>query len=151
MKTRNNIRSGAAALTIAACVWASTLAMAAEKPANDPTGTWKLSIINPKTKDRTPERTLKLTLEDGKLIGTIDGQSSVNGKVKIYEWPIKDAKVQGNQISFSVTHPPVVGNGPESTTSYQAQITGDTIKGTAETEWNGNTFKRTFEAKRVSE
>jgi hypothetical protein len=151
MKTRNHIRSGAAALAIAACVWASTLGMAAEKPATDPTGTWKLTIINPKTKARTPERALKLKLEDGKLTGTIDGYSSVNGKVKIYEWPIKDSKVHGNDISFTVTHAPVVGNGPDSTTIYQARITGDTIKGTAETEFNGSTFKRDFEARRVNE
>jgi hypothetical protein len=33
----------------------------------------------------------------------------------------------------------------------EGKITGDTMKGTAETEWNGNTNKRTFEARRAKE
>jgi hypothetical protein len=85
------------------------------------------------------------------LTGTIDGRSEINGKVKIFEWPIKDTKIQGNSISFTVTHPPTYGSGPDSTTVYEGKITGDTMTGTAETEWSGNTFKRAFEARHVKE
>lgn len=125
--------------------------MAAEKSPVDPTGTWKLATINAETKAKSPERTLKLKLEGGKLTGTIDGRSSINGKVKLFEWPIKDTKLQGNDIAFTVTHAPVAGNGPDSTTTYEGRITGDAMKGTAETEWSGNTFKRDFEARRIKD
>ena len=125
--------------------------MAAEKSAVDPTGTWKLATINAETKAKSPERTLKLKLEGGKLTGTIDGRSSINGKVKLFEWPIKDTKLQGNDIAFTVTHAPVAGTGPDSTTTYEGRITGDAMKGTAETEWSGNTIKRDFEARRIKD
>ncbi len=142
---------GAAALTIAALVCSSAVSMGADKGVVDPTGTWKLATINAETKAKSPERTLKLKLENGKLAGTIDGRSEINGKVKMFEWPIKDAKLQGNDISFTVTHAPVAGNGPDSTTVYAGKITGDIMKGTAETEWSGITHKRPFEARRVKE
>ena len=151
MKLRNSIASATAALSIATCAWLSGECMAAEKSAVDPTGTWKLATINPETKAKSPERTLKLKLEGGELTGTIDGFSDINGKKKVFEWPIKDTKLKGNDISFTVTHAPVAGNGPDSTTTYEGKITGDAMKGTAETEWSGNTFKRDFEARRVKE
>jgi len=93
MKTQNGILVQTAALTIAALVWSSGLGMAADKGIMDPTGTWKIATINPETKAKSPERTLKLKLEGGKLTGTIDGRSEINGKVKIFEWPIKDTKL----------------------------------------------------------
>ena len=151
MRTQNGIWLQTAALTIAAFIWSSGLGMAADKGIMDPTGTWKLATINPETKAKSPERTLKLKLEGGKLAGTIDGFSDINGKKKVFEWPIKDTKLKGNDISFTVTHAPVAGNGPDSTTTYEGKITGDAMKGTAETEWSGNTFKRDFEAKRAKE
>ncbi len=149
MKAQQHIRLAAAALTISALVWPSLLSMAADKAAVNPTGTWKLVTISSQTKAKSQERTLKLKFEGGKLTGTIDGRSEVNGKVKMFEWPIKDTKLQGNDISFTVTHAPTVGNGPDSTTVYEGKITGDTMKGTAETEWMGHTNKRGFEARRV--
>ena len=151
MKSQNRIWLGTAALTIAAFIWSSGLSAAADKGAINPTGTWKLATINSETKAKSPERTLKLKLEGGKLMGTIDGRSEINGKVKIFEWPIKDTKLKGNDISFTLTHAPTVGNGPDSTTVYAGKITGETMKGTAETEWMGNTHKRDFEARRVKQ
>jgi len=151
MKPRNNLRLATATLTAAALIWSLQMGMAAEKTSTDPTGTWKLTTINSETKAKNPERTLKLKLDGAQLTGTIDGRSENNGKVKIFEWPIKDTKLQGNSISFTVTHPPTAGNGPDSTTVYEGKIIGDTMKGTAETEWNGNTFKRAFEARRIKE
>jgi hypothetical protein len=151
MKTQNGMLVPTAALTIAALVWSSGPIMAADKGAVDPTGTWKLATINSQTKAKNPERTLKLKLEGGKLTGTIDGRSEINGKVKMFEWAIKDTKLQGNAISFTVSHPPTFGTGPDSTTMYEGKITGDAMKGTAETEWSGNTMKRDFEARRMKE
>ena len=151
MRTQNGILLQTAALTITTLFWASTLSMAADKGAIDSTGTWKLATINAQTKTKSPERTLKLKLEGGKLTGTIDNRSEINGKVKMFEWAIKDAKLQGNAISFTVRHPPTYGKGPDSTTIYEGKITGDMMKGTAETEWSGNTMKRDFEARRVKE
>lgn len=151
MKTQNYICLGTAALIAAAFLWSSSLSVAADKGAINPTGTWKIATINSETKARNRERTMKLKLERGKLTGTIDGRSEINGKVKIFEWPIKDTKLNGNDIAFTLTHAPTVGNGPDSTTVYQGKISGDSIKGTAETEWNGYTHKRDFEARRVKE
>jgi hypothetical protein len=151
MKSLNSMSVASAALTIAALIWSSGLSTAADKGAIDPSGTWKLVTINSQTKAKSSERTLKLKLEGGKLTGTIDGRSETNGKVKLFEWALKDTKLQGNAISFTVTHPPTLGNGPDSTTIYEGKITGDTMKGTAETEWSGNRNKRDFEAKRVKE
>ncbi len=151
MKTQNRIWLGIAALTLAGFVWSSGLSLAADKGVINPTGTWKLATINSETKAKSRERTLKLKLEGGKLTGTIDGRSEINGKVKMFEWQIKDTKLKRNDISFTETHAPTVGNGPDSTTIYEAKMTGDTMKGTAETEWNGHTHKRDFEARRVKE
>ncbi len=151
MKPQNSIRLGTAALTIAALVWSLALSLAADKSVANPTGTWKLATINAQTKAKGRESTLKLKFEGGKLTGTIDGRSEVNGKVKVFEWAIKDAKVQGNEIAFTVSHPPTLGTGPDSTTRYEGRINGDLMKGTAETEWNGHTNKRDFEARRVKE
>jgi hypothetical protein len=151
MKTQNGRLVQTAALAIAALLWSSGASLAADKSAVDPTGTWKIAMINPETKAKSPERTLKLKLEGGKLTGNIDGRSEINGKVKIFEWAIKDTKLKGNDIAFTVTHAPTYGNGPDSTTVYEGKITGDIMKGTAETEWSGNTHKRDFEARRVKE
>ncbi len=151
MKSLNSICLGTAALTIAVFVWSSALSMAADKDGVNPTGTWKLATISSQTKTKSPERTLKLKFAGGKLTGTIDGRSEINGKVKMFEWSIKDTKLQGNDISFTVTHAPTVGKGPDSTTVYEGKISGDTMKGTAETEWYGHTNKRAFEARRVRE
>ncbi len=149
MKTQNRISLVTTALTCAALLCSTPIARAADKAAIDPTGTWKLATINSQTKAKGTESTLKLKLERGKLTGTIDSRSQVNGKVKLFEWALKDTRLQGNTISFTVTHPPTVGTGPDSTTVYEGKLTGDSIKGTAVTEWSGNTFKREFEAQRV--
>ena len=136
-------------MTITALLW-SLAAAAADAAAADPAGTWKIATVNPETKKKGPERTLKLKLEAGKLTGTIDGRSEINGKVKTYEWAIKDGKIEGQEISFTVTHAPTVGQG-EVTSTYKAKITGDSISGTVETEWGGNSATRGFDGRRIKE
>jgi hypothetical protein len=115
MKSQNSIGLVTAVLTLAAFTWTSSLSTAADKSTVNPTGTWKLATISSQTKTKSPERTLKLKWEGGKLTGTIDGRSEINGKVMMFEWPIKNTKLEGNAISFTVTHAPTVGKGPDST------------------------------------
>jgi hypothetical protein len=152
MKPQNTIWLASISLTIAAFVWSSHLSLPAAEGAVDPTGTWKLITINPKTKTKDNfEHTLKLRLEGGQLTGTINGISDINGTKRFFKWPIKDTRLQANDITFAVTHPPVAGKGPDSTTTYKGIVTGDTMKGTCVLGFNGVSIKRDFEATRVKE
>jgi hypothetical protein len=144
-------RLPASVLSITLLLWCLSLGEAAEKPKVDPTGTWKLITLNSETNAKLAERTLKLKLGHGKLSGTISGRSSVNGKVTVFEWPIKDARLEGDAIAFTVTHAPTLGTGSDSTTVYEGKITADVIKGTSQMEWSGHNLKREFEARRVKE
>ncbi len=141
-----------AALTVAVLAWPLGLVRAAEKGAVDPSGTWKITRFKPGTTNQIGSaETLKLKLETGKLTGTITGRSSINGKVKIFEWPVKDTKLDGDDIAFTVTHAPVVGQGPDSTTIFEGRMKGDGLKGKANEEWSGYTLTRDFEARRLKE
>lgn len=151
MKLRNSIRFTLAALTAGSLLWCGNESKAAELNPVDPTGTWKIATINPETKSKVSEAPMKLKLEGGKLTGTITHQSTINGKTRVLERVLKETKLQGDDISFTVSIPPVTGTGPEATKTYRGKITGDTMKGKVETEWNGTTFRRDWEAKRVKE
>jgi hypothetical protein len=119
----------------------------------DPTGTWKVTVSSTNTQAHPAGQTLKLKLDGGTLTGTLSYYSSptVNGKTRVSELPITEAKLQGSNISFNFTHPPAAGNGPNATYSYQGKISGDTIKGTFTMEWMGQTRARGWEAKRLKE
>ena len=125
----------------------------AEESVVNPTGTWKVTVSSTNTQARPAAQTLKLTLTGGTLTGTLSYNSSptVNGKARVSELPITEAKLQGNELSFNFTHPPAAGNGPNATYSYQGTISGDTIKGTVTTEWMGQTRTKNWEAKRLKE
>ena len=125
----------------------------AEESVVNPTGTWKVTVSSTNTQARPAAQTLKLTLNGGTLTGTLSYNSSptVNGKARVSELPITEAKLQGNELSFNFTHPPAAGNGPNANCSYQGKISGDTIKGTFTTEWMGQTRTRNWEAKRLNE
>ena len=126
-------------------------AVGAEESTADPTGTWKVTILSTNTQARPTPQTLKLKLDGGKLTGRLTYNSSavINGKARVSEAPITEAKLQGNEISFNFTHAPSVGNGPNANYSYQGKINGDTIKGTFTTEWMGNSRTRGWQAERV--
>jgi hypothetical protein len=112
-------------------------------------GTWKVTQYSgTNAQVRPAEYTLKLKLEGGVLSGTLGNVSVVNGKSLAHEWVTK-AKVQGNELSFTVTHPPVAGNGPNSTSTYKGVMSADTIKGTVQTEWMGETHTRDWKATRL--
>jgi len=102
------------------------------------------------TQASPPEKTLRLKLNGGMLTGTLSNVSTVNGKSRLYQWAIKDGKLQGSEISFSVTHPFEVGHG-EVTTSYRGKISGDAIKGMLEMEFMGQTYTRAWKAERPKE
>jgi hypothetical protein len=125
----------------------------AEEAVVNPTGTWKVTVSSTNTQARPAAQTLKLTLNGGTLTGTLSYNSSptVNGKTRVSELPITEAKLNGNELSFNFTHPPAAGNGPNATYSYQGTISGDTIKGTVTTEWMGQTRTKNWEAKRLNE
>jgi hypothetical protein len=119
----------------------------------DPTGTWKVTVSSTNTQARPAAQTLKLMLNGSTLTGTLSYNSSptVNGKARVSELPITEAKLQGDELSFNFTHPPASGNGPNATYSYQGKIRGETIEGTFTMEWMGQTRTKGWEAERLKE
>lgn len=111
----------------------SRVSRAEDKP--DPTGTWKWSVT---ANNQTFEPTLKLKLEGDKLSGTMSGRNN-------QETAIDDAKFKDGEVSFSVTRE---RNGQKRTTKYKGKLDGDTIKGKSESERDGQTNSRDWEAKR---
>src|SRR5262249_20926484 len=109
---------------------------AADKP--DPNGTWKWEVtIN----NQTRERTLKLKLDGDKLTGTMPGRNNTETK-------IEDATYKDGELSFKVTREQ---NGQKIRTKYTGKVSGDTIKGKTETERDGQTTSRDWEAKRAKD
>jgi hypothetical protein len=108
----------------------------AARAAEDPTGTWKFTAMIGK---KSMEATLKLKLEGDKLTGTI---SSGQGN---REAPISDGTFKDDKVSFSVTRE---AKGEEVTQKYTGTVSGDTIKGTIETDRGGKSRSTNWEAKR---
>ena len=138
------------AVTLAIIGWTLRVTAGNAPSTADPTGIWKITHFSTNTQTRSAEYTLRLKLEGSTPTGTLSNVSTVNGKSRVYEWPIKEAKLQGSKISFSVTHPFEVGRG-DVTSSYQGEIRGDTIKGTYRTVFLGHTFIRDWKAERLKE
>ena len=110
----------------------------------DPTGTWTWTTPG---RNGGPDRksTLKLKVEGDKLTGTLaapgrGGQSNDSA--------IADGKLKGDEISFTVIRE---FGGNKITVKYNGKISGDSIKGKIETERNGQTNSRDWEAKRETE
>src|SRR5216117_1957130 len=119
------------------------VAQAQDKKA-DPTGTWTWSTPG---RNGSPDRkyTLKLKLEGDKVTGTLSapGRGGQSSDVEISE-----GKLKGDEISFAVTRE-VQGN--KFTAKYNGKLSGDSIKGKIQTERNGETQSRDWEAKRETE
>ena len=110
----------------------------------DPTGTWTWTTPG---RNGGPDRksTLKLKVEGDKLTGTLaapgrGGQSNDSA--------IADGKLKGDEFSFTVIRE---FGGNKITVKYNGKISGDSIKGKIETERNGQTNSRDWEAKRETE
>lgn len=103
--------------------------------AADPSGTWKWSVtFNNQTRDQT----LKLKLEGDKLTGAMVGRNN-------QETAIEDASFKDDTVSFTVTRE----RGDQKFKSkYTGKVEGDSIKGKIETDRDGKTNSRDWEAKR---
>jgi hypothetical protein len=106
---------------------------------SDPTGTWKWET---ERNGQKRETTLKLKREGDKLTGTI---AVTGGKAGGGETKIEDGKFKDGTVSFTVTR---MFNDVKLVTKYSAKVNGDTMKGTATTERDGQEQKQEFEAKR---
>jgi hypothetical protein len=116
-------------------------AFGAEDKKADPNGTWTWST--PGRNGGEPRKsTMKLKADGDKVTGSIsmpgrDGAAS--------ETPITNGKIKGDEVTFDVTRE---FQGNKVTAKYSGKVSGDTIKGKVETERDGNTRSRDWEAKR---
>lgn len=124
-------------LLVAAVVMGLTATVRADEKAN-PTGTWKWSNT---FNNQTRESTLKLNLEGDKLTGSMLGRND-------QQTPIENATYKDGEVSFTVTRE---RNGQKMTAKYSGKVSGDTIKGKVETERDGQTRSRDWEATRSKE
>ena len=115
-------------------------AKAADKN-TDVTGTWTWTV---KGRNGGADRkiTAKFKVDGDKVTGKVNAPGR-DGQDR--ESEIKDGKIKGDELSFSVTREM---NGNSMTTKYSGKVTGDAIKGQTEFERNGETMKRDWEAKR---
>ncbi len=113
------------------------LGVLAQAQAADPSGTW--SWTRPGRNGGADQKiTLKLKTDGDKLTGTLTAPGR-GGTMSDTE--ISDGKVKGDEISFTVTR-------GQFSMKYNGKVTADTIKGKTETERNGQTRSRDWEAKR---
>jgi len=112
----------------------------ADDKKTDPSGTYTWTTLG---RNGGPDRTNTLTLKvDGdKLTGSVTSPGR-NGTTST---EIKDGKVSGSDVSFSVTRE---FNGNSFTTKYSGKAGDDAIKGKIEFDRNGDTQSRDWEAKK---
>ena len=110
-------------------------AATAVQAADNPTGTWKWTVTR---NNQTREQTLKLKLEGDKLTGSMPGRNN-------QETQIENATFKDGEISFTVTRE---FNNQKLVQKYKGKLSGDTIKGKIETERDGQTQSRDWEAKK---
>jgi hypothetical protein len=106
-------------------------------------GTWTWTVAG---RNGGPDRkmTLKLKVEADKLTGVMVSPGRQGGDP--VETKIADAKIKGEEISFTVTRE---FNGNKMVSKYNGKLAGDVIKGKIESERNGETQSRDWEAKRA--
>ena len=115
--------------------------VAAEGKKADPTGTWRWTV---EFSDRKVEQTLKLKIDGDRLTGTISG----GGKGEANETRIEDGKFKDGEVTFTVTRE---RGGAKTVNKFKAKVEGDALKGEYQTERDGQTRKREFEARRVKD
>ena len=143
MKRQQHALASLTQIVTCAILALGAVAQAQDKKA-DPTGTWTWTTPG---RNGGPDRksTLKLKVEGDKLTGTLaapgrGGQSNDSA--------IADGKLKGDEISFTVVRE---FGGNKMTAKYNGKISGDSIKGKIETERNGQSNSRDWEAKRETE
>jgi hypothetical protein len=107
-------------------------ATAADK--DDVTGTWKSTF---KFNDKEFTQTFKLEQKGDKVTGTVSGGKN--------DTKIEDGTIKGGELKFTVTRE---RNGQKFTSKYTGKVSGDTIKGSVTSDFNGKENKRDWEAKR---
>ena len=129
------------ALSVSASLITTAITAQADDKKSEATGTWTWTSPG---RNGGPERknTLKLKVEGDKLTGTT---SSVAGDTQAPETEIKEAKISGDEISFTVTRE---FNSNKITQKYTGKVSGDTIKGKIDVDFNGQSTQRDWEAKR---
>jgi len=124
-----------ASFVVVAFVFAGVARAADDKKASVD-GTWKWTVQG--QNNQSFEQTMKLKMEGEKVTGVILGRNNTETK-------IDDATFKDGVLAFSVTRE---RNGNKFTSKYNGKVDGDTIKGKIETERNGQTQSRDWEAKR---
>jgi hypothetical protein len=120
------------------------LAIGTAVQAADATGTW--SWTRPGRNGGPDQKmTLKLKADGEKLTGTL---SSPGRDGQVTETAIADGKVKGEEISFTVTRE---FNNNKMVSKYNGKVSADAMKGKIESERNGQTQSRDWEAKRGAE
>ena len=107
----------------------------AEDSKINPAGSW--TWTSPGQNGQTRTNTLKLKFEKDQLTGTVTGRGG--------DTAIDDAKLKGEEISFSVTRE---YNGNKRTMKYNGKLSADTIKGKIDFERDGQPQSREWQAKR---
>ena len=142
MRFQKNIFATLSAVSLGAMLALGSLseAKAADSKA-DPAGTWSWTM---RGRGGRPDQkvTAKLKVDGNKVTGTVTSPGR-NGDTTDTE--IKDGKINGDEVSFSVVRE---RNGNSMTTKYTGKVSGDTIKGKMEYERNGEPLSRDWEAKR---
>lgn len=108
----------------------------AAEPRAEAAGVWKWTMPN---QNGDPiQLVLKLKLEGDQLSGSLSGRDGTNA-------PIQEGKIQGDTISFKVVRE---RNGNKIAVHYSGQLAGDVIRGKSNTDFNGETRTRDWEAHR---
>jgi hypothetical protein len=120
-------------VVVAALILAGAAATA--RAADDPSGEWTFEMTR---RDQTVEVPMTLKADGEKLTGTVGRDER---KSDIEEGTFKDC-----EVSFKVTRE---RDGQSFTINYKGKLEGDTIKGTVEFNFGGETRSRDWEANRV--
>jgi hypothetical protein len=120
-----------------------TFALLAEEPAPPAApkleGTWKWTFPMPDGTKAQPKVKLK---RDGDIL---TGKAMVNPGSEI---AIQEGRIDGDQVSWSVIREQA---GKKVTTRYAGKFAGETIQGTIESDWAGESRTYPWTAKRVSD
>jgi hypothetical protein len=127
-----------ACVAVAAGAWVSTLRAEEKKAAGAADGTWKWTFTR---NDQTVEMSVKLKQDGEKLTGVYVGRDKQETK-------IEDGKIKDAELSFTVKREI---NNQTVSQKFKGKIDGDTIKGTIESDFGGQTRSRDWEAKRAKE
>ena len=115
------------------------LTVATAVQAADATGTWTWTRAG-RNGGSEQKMTLKLKADGEKLTGTL---SAPNRQGENTDTAIADGKVKGDEVSFTVTRE---FNNNKMVAKYSGKVSDDAIKGKIESERNGETQSRDWEA-----